>query len=184
MKTLLDYLWAPFFLGGYLTGGIYPATAALMASTTAMVLIHWLWKREWNKSYLVLCAVTLVLGSVTLYLRDPTFIKMKPTVVYLVFAAALLGSHGIGDTVLLERMPQTAIQLPAPVWRKVNFAWGLYFAGCAALNWYVATHFSEATWVNFKLFGFTALTLLFCLAHLPFLWRYLPQDPPADGKQP
>jgi intracellular septation protein len=79
--------------------------------------------------------------------------------------------------VLLARIPQDVIALPEPVWRKVNLAWALFFLGCAALNWYVAHHYDEATWVKFKTFGFTALTFVFLLAHAPFLSRYLPQDP-------
>lgn len=176
MKILLDYLWAPLFLGAYAYGGIYLATEVLIASTLAMVGLWWLWKREWNKGYLVLAFATVVLGGITLYLRDPTFIKLKPSLVYGVFAAALLGSHFFGERVLLARLPQQAIQLPDPVWRKVNLAWGLYFIGCAVLNWYVATNFDEATWVKVKVFGFTGLTFLFTLAHIPFLYRYLPQD--------
>lgn len=177
MKILLDYLWAPLFFGAYAYGGIYLATEVLIATSFFMLGAWWLWKREWNKSYLVLALVTGVLGGITLYLRDPTFIQMKPSLVYLVFAAALLGSHFIGDRVLLARLPQKAIELPDPVWRKVNLAWGVYFCGCAVLNWYVATHFDEATWVKVKVFGFTGLTFVFTLLHLPFLWRYLPQDP-------
>lgn len=176
MKVLLDYLWAPLFLGAYFFGGIYVATEALIASLWAMVALWWLWKRELNKSYLAVAVLTAVLGGITLYVRDPVFIKFKPTAVYLLFAGALLGSHFVGERVLLARMPQHAIELPEPVWRKVNFAWGLFFVGCAALNWYIAGHFDEATWVKFKVFGFTALTFVFALAHLPFLWRYLPQE--------
>lgn len=176
MKILLDYFWAPMFLGAYAYGGIYLATEVLIGSTLAMVALWWLWKREWNKSYLVLAAATTLLGGATLYLRDPAFIKMKPTLVYSIFAAALLGSHFVGERVLLARLPQQAIRLPDPVWRKVNLAWGIYFIGCALLNWYVATNFDEATWVKVKVFGFTALTFVFALAHIPFLRRYLPQD--------
>lgn len=176
MKPILDYLWMPFFIGAYALGGIYPATIALMGATTAMVIGWWLWKREWNKTYLLVAAVTLVLGSVTLYLHDPAFIKLKPTIVYAGFALALGLSHFVGDKVLMARLPQQLIQLPDPVWRKVNAAWATYFAFCAALNWYVATHFEEKTWVTFKLVGFTGLMFVFLLAHAPFLAKYLPQD--------
>ena len=176
MKVLFDYAWVPLFGGAYLYGGIYLATEVLIATLFAMVGAWWLWKRELNKTYLAIALMTGVLGGLTLYLRDPEFIKFKPTAVYLAFSAALLGSHFFGDRVLLARMPQHAITLPDAVWRRVNLAWGVYFFGCALLNLYVAGHYDEATWVKFKLFGFTALTFLFALAHLPFLWRYLPQE--------
>lgn len=176
MKILLDYLWAPLFLGAYAYGGIYLATEVLIATMFAMVAIWWLWKRELNKTYAVVALVTAVLGGTTLYLRNPEFIKFKPTLVYLIFSGVLLGSHFFGERVLLARMPQDAIQLPDAVWRRVNLAWALFFFGCALLNLYVAGHYDESTWVKFKVFGFTGLCFLFILAHLPFLWRYLPQE--------
>ncbi|HUS24495.1 MAG TPA: inner membrane-spanning protein YciB [Candidatus Binatia bacterium] len=176
MKILLDYLWMPFFFGAYVWGGIYAATVALMASLVAMVLLWWLWKRELNRIYLFTAVLACVLGGITLYLRDPEFIKLKPTIVYAAFAVGLLGSHWIGERVLLARLPQKVIALPDPVWRRVNFAWGLFFIACALLNLYVARHFSEATWVKLKLFGFTALTMLFAVAHVPFLGKYLADD--------
>jgi len=117
-----------------------------------------------------------VLGGLTLAIHDPVFIKFKPSGVYGVFALALLGSHFIGQRVLLARIPQKTFTFPEPVWRKVNLAWALFFLGCAALNWYVADHYDEATWVKFKTFGFTALMFVFLLAHAPFLSRYLPQE--------
>ena len=176
MKVLFDYAWVPLFGGAYVYGGIYLATEVLIATLFAMVAGWWLWKRELNKTYLAIALMTAVLGGLTLYLRDPEFIKFKPTAVYLAFCLVLLGSHFVGDRVLLARMPQHTITLPDPVWRRVNLAWGVFFFGCALLNLYVARHYDEATWVKFKLFGFTALTFVFAMAHLPFLWRYLPQE--------
>jgi intracellular septation protein len=176
VKILLDNLWIPFFLGAYAYGDIYLATEALITSLFAMVVIHWLWKRQLNKVYLVSALAAGLLGGITLYLRDPVFIKFKPTLVYLLFAGALLGSHFAGDRVLLARMPQKVIALPDPVWRRVNLAWALFFIGCALLNLYVADHYDEATWVKFKTFGFTVLMFVFVIAHAPFLARYLPQE--------
>ena len=176
MKVLLDYLWAPFFFGGYLYGGIYVATAALIATTWAMVVLWWLWKRGLNRTYLAVAVITSILGGITLYVHDPVFIKLKPSAVYLVFSGALLGSHVAGDRVLMARLLQHVLTLPDALWRRINLAWAVFFVGLAALNWYVAGHYDEATWVKFKVFGFTALTFVFAMAHVPFLWRYLPQE--------
>jgi len=175
VKFLLDYLWAPLFLGAYFYGDIYLATKVLIGSLVAMIALWVLWKRELNKTYLVIALVTSVMGGITLYLHDPVFVKFKPTIVYIVFAAILLASHFVGDRVLLARMPQHAVVLPEDVWRRVNLAWALFFVACALLNYYVAGHYDEATWVKFKVFGFTGLTFVFAIAHAPFLWRYLPQ---------
>ena len=176
MKFLLDNLWVPAFAVAYFFGGIYPATAALIAALFLTVALYWLIERRIHKVHLFSAIAAGILGGLTLYVRDPTFIKFKPTVVYLAFSAALLLSQVFGDRVLLARLPQKLITLPDPVWRKVNFAWALFFVFCAALNLYVAFHFDEATWVKLKLFGFSLLMFVFLLGHLPFLHKYLPQE--------
>jgi intracellular septation protein len=176
MKFLLDLVPALAFFVVYRIGGIYVATGVLIGSLFALVLIYWLWKREIHKVHLITAVVAAVFGGLTIYIHDPVFIKFKPTVLYAIFSIALLLSHVIGERVLLARIPQTAIQLPEPVWRRVNFVWALFFAFCALLNLYVAANFDEATWVKFKTFGFSALMLVFMLAHAPFLAKYLPEQ--------
>jgi intracellular septation protein len=176
MKFLLDYAPALLFFAAYVLYDIYVATAVLIAAAIALVLVYRVWQRRWHKSHLVVAVLATVLGGLTLAIHDPAFIKFKPTAVYGVFALALLGSHFVGDRVLLARIPQKTFTFPEPVWRKVNLAWALFFLGCALLNLYVAERYDEATWVKFKTFGFTALMFVFLIAHAPFLARYLPQD--------
>jgi intracellular septation protein len=176
VKFLLDYAPALLFFAAYALFDIYVATATLIVAAIALVLIYRAWQKRWHKSHLVVAALATVLGGLTLAIHDPVFIKFKPTAVYGVFALALLGSHFVGERVLLARIPQKTFSFPEPVWRKVNLAWALFFVLCAALNWYVAGHYDEATWVKFKTFGFTALTFVFLLAHAPFLSRYMPED--------
>jgi len=176
VKFLLDYAPALLFFAAYFVYDIYVATAVLIAAAIALVLIYRVWQKRWHKSHLVVAVLATVLGGLTLAIHDPVFIKFKPTAVYGVFALALLGSHAIGERVLLARIPQKTFTFPEPVWRKVNFAWAMFFLACAALNYYVAGNYDEATWVKFKTFGFTALTFVFLLAHAPFLSRYMPQD--------
>jgi intracellular septation protein len=178
MKFLLDFAPALAFFGAYYFFGIYVATATLIVALFLLVAVYWLRERRLHKAHLATALVALVLGGLTIAVHDPVFIKFKPTAVYAVFALALLGSMFIGDKVLLARIPQTAIVLPDPVWRRVNLAWVAFFAFCALLNLYVAQRFDEATWVKFKTFGFTALMFVFLLAHAPFLSKYL-QEPAA-----
>jgi intracellular septation protein len=178
MRFLLDYAPALLFFAAYILYDIYAATAVLIVAAIALVLVYRVWQKRWHKSHLVVAVLATVLGGMTLAIQDPVFIKFKPTAVYGVFALALLGSHLVGERVLLARIPQTTFAFPEPVWRRVNLAWALFFLFCAALTWYVAGAYDEATWVKFKTFGFTALMFVFLLAHAPFLSRYLPQDPP------
>ena len=176
MKFLLDLFPALAFFAAYSMGGIYVATGVLIASTFALVLVYWLWKREIHKMHLVTAIIVAIFGGMTLYVHNPAFIKFKPTALYAVFSIALLLSHVIGDKVLLQRIPQTTLYMPDVVWRRINLAWALFFAFCALLNLYVAANYDEATWVKFKTFGFSVLMFVFMLAHVPFVARYMPQE--------
>src|SRR3546814_18442958 len=106
---------------------------------------------DWSSD---VCSSDLVLGGLTIYVQDARFIKFKPTVVYAVFSLALLGSHLIGDRVLLARLPQKSIPRPDAVWRKVNFAWAIFSAACAILQLSVAYNYSEAAGVRVQSYGF------------------------------
>jgi intracellular septation protein len=176
MKFLLDLAPGIAFLAAYFHGGIYFATAVLIASLFAVVAAYWFWHGKLHKLHMAAAISAAVLGGLTLYVHDPVFIKFKPTVLYSLFSAVLLGSHFVGDRVLLQRIPQQLLVLPDPLWRKINLAWSVYFAWCAGLNVYIASNFDEATWVKFKAFGFSTMMFVFLLAHLPFLRRYLPQE--------
>jgi intracellular septation protein len=174
MKLLID--WGPLVLFGLTYFGshsIYTATAVLMASLWIALALDWLMTRRLNKVLLTIAIAASVLGGFTLWLRDPMFIQLKPTIVYGVFALVCIGSQFIGDKVLMERLAQSALALPDFVWRRLNLAWALFFAFCAALNFYVAQHFAEATWVKFKMIAFTVLPFAFALLQAPFLMRYV-----------
>lgn len=176
MNAVLDLAPALLFLAAYVVADIYTATIVLMVSLFALVAIYWIRERRLHKTHFITAVVAGIMGGLTLYIHDPVFIMFKPSAVYAIFALALLGSHYIGEKVLLARLPQKAIQLPDALWRKVNFAWAMFFLFCAILNIYVAQHYSEATWVKFKTFGFTGLMFVFLLAHAPFLKDHLPKE--------
>lgn len=179
MKTLLDLLPAIAFFAAYYLGGIYMATIAIVIALAVTVVGFKLRDGRWHKAHLIALVASAVLGGITLTLHDPAFIKLKPSIVYGVFAIALLGSHFVGDKVLLQRLPQKMLLMPDAVWKRVNFAWALFFVFCAALNYVVAHQFDEATWVKLKVFGFSLLMIGFMLAHLPFVGRYVVQPDAA-----
>lgn len=176
MNALIDFLPAVAFFVAWKLYGVYAATAVLIAAMFALVAWYGVRERRLHKVHFFTALVAAVLGGITLYVHDARFIKFKPTVIYAVFALVLLGSQVIGGTVLLQRLGRKTLELPDAVWRRVNLAWAIFFAFSALLNWYIAFHLPEAVWVNFKVYGFSVLMLVFLLAHLPFLKRYLPQS--------
>ena len=173
---LIDALPAPLFLAALFLKDIYFATAVLMASMVLLAVFHWVRDGKPHKLHTLGAVAVVVLGGLTLLLRDAIFVKYKTSVVNGSLALAFLLSHVIGDKVLLQRIPQQAMQLPEALWRKVNLAWAGFFASIALLNLYVMHQFDDRIWGLFKTFGVTALMFVFLLAHLPFLHKYLPQD--------
>lgn len=173
MKILLDYLPIILFVAAYYLRDIYFATVVLIIALFAQVALLWGMTRRLPKMQLAAALLALVLGGITLALHDPLFIKVKPTALYGLFAIVLLGSQFLGDKPLIQRMLSSNMHLPDPVWRRVNLMWVVFFLFCGVLNLYVAYQYSEATWVNFKLFGMLGLTFVFVLVQGLYLSRYL-----------
>lgn len=180
MKSLLDIGVALSFFGAYFLSDIYTATVVLILALYLSAIIHRLVWKSWNKAHVIGAAAATVLGGLTLLVRDPNFIMLKPTAVYGVFALALGLSTVIGERPLLQRIPQTVVSLPDRLWRRLTWAWAGFFLFCALLNLALAWQLDEADWVTFKTFGFTALMFVFLVAHAPFLAPYLDDSSPPE----
>lgn len=176
MKKLLDLAPAVAFFVAYYLGDIYVATATVIVALFLVVLAYGLIERRVHKLHLGAALLALVLGGLTLYVRDPVFIKFKPTAVYGALGLVFLGSHVLGAKVLLQRLPQRFLQLPDALWRRLNAIWGGFFLSLAALNYLIASEASEAVWVQFRTYGYSILMFVFLMAHLPFLSKYLPEQ--------
>ena len=171
MQLLADYFPLIVFFIAYKWAGIYAATAVAIVASVAQ--IAWFrWKGKVSAVHWLSLAIIGVFGGATLVLQDETFIKWKPTVLYWAFAAVLLGAEWLFQRNLIRSMMAQQITLPDAVWARLNLSWGAFFLLMGALNLYVAYHFSESDWVNFKLFGGTGLMLLFVLAQGLVLARY------------
>ena len=176
MKLLFDFLPILLFFVAYKLADIYVATGVLIGVTLAQVGWIWLRQRRVEKLPLFTAGLVLILGSLTLILHDPVFVKWKPTVVNWLFALAFIGSRFIGRQTLLERMLGGQMELPARIWINLTFMWAIFFFVMGVVNLYVAFTFDENTWVNFKLFGMLGLTLVFVLAQAAYMSRHLKTD--------
>lgn len=152
---------------------IYFATLVGIIVAGIAVLIYYLKTKSFEKNQTITFVLFLLFGGATLFLRDPTFIKWKPTVINLIFALLFLGSMFIGKMSLIERFMGKAIEAPKAIWTKLNVAWVVFFIAIAVLNLYIAYTFSEETWVNFKLFGVIGLTIGFMIIQMIILNRYV-----------
>lgn len=178
MKFLFDLFPVILFFIAFKFFDIYIATAVAIAATFAQ--IGWLrlrGKRVDNMLWVTL-GVIVVFGSATLLLKDETFIKWKPTVLYWLFATALLIAEFGFRKNLIRSMMEKQIRLPNPTWRNVLLAWIGFFAVMGVVNLYVAFNFSTDTWVNFKLFGGMGLMLLFIVLQAVMLSKYVDSGEP------
>ena len=163
MQLFVDYLPILFFFGAYFYQDIYFATVVLMVVMPVVFGLQWLITRKVNKIYLASTLLVIVLGGMTLALRNPLFLYWKPTVLNWVIAIVFFGSQFIGDKPIVQRMLGSAAKLADEQWRRLNLLWVGFFFVVGVVNLYVAYTFSEPTWVRFKLFGMLGLTIVFVI---------------------
>ncbi len=185
MKLLFDFFpillfFITFKMADNPHDGILAATAVIIAATIVQVGVTWFRKRSVERMHVITLALVVVFGGITLVLEDEIYIKWKPTVVNWLFAAAFLVSQFIGRKPLVRRMMESNIELPEPVWSKLNTSWILFFIAMGVANLYVVYNFDTDTWVDFKLFGLMGLTLLFVVAQGFFLVKHIKPD---DGEE-
>jgi intracellular septation protein len=175
MQAIFDFLPVLAFFIAYRLRGIYVATAVLMVGMLLLLVLTRLRGRPISVLMWVSAILVLLLGSATLLLHDPVFLKWKPTVYFWVMAVAFLGSSWIGRMPLAQALLQSALPdsdtLGRPVWLRLNAAWAVFFTLLGALNLYVAYRLPESAWVNFKFYGLTALLFVFGVAQALWLSR-------------
>jgi len=186
MKLLGDLLPIIAFFVVFKTvggkAGIYAATATAIGIATLMVAYRWWRHRRVERQQLVMLAILIVLGGLTLTLQDERYIKWKPTVVSWTMAGAFLVSQWIGEKNLVQRMFGGNISAPAGVWTRLNIAWTIFFVALGALNLHFAFHWSTEAWVNFKVFGTLGLSMAFAVIQAWYLMRYDVTPPEQHGE--
>jgi intracellular septation protein len=183
MQLLLDFLPIIAFYVAYKVSGndIYVATGTLIVAMVLQVAMQWLRHRKVSKMLLVSAALVLVFGGLTIAVHDAVFIKWKITVLMGLSAAAFFASHYVGDKPLVQRMVGDAFELPRRDWLTLSWIWIGYFVVLATSNLYVAYHYAENVWVNFKMYGSLALLAVFFAVQFAWLWKRLPHDSADQG---
>jgi intracellular septation protein len=172
------------FFAGNAVAGIYAGTGAFMVATVISLAVARVRYHKLPVMPLVSGVIVLLFGGLTLYLRDDTFIKLKPTIVYSMFAVLLLAGFLLRKPVL-ELLFGPVFQLTEEGWRKLTLRWTVFFVAMAIVNELVWRNFSTDAWVSFKAFGFLPLTFLFAIAQVPLMQRYgePEQDEGGGGKK-
>lgn len=152
-------------------GGLFVGTGAFMAATVVALTVSWILTRRIPIMPLVSGAVVLVFGGLTLALQDELFIKLKPTIVNLLFAGALFGGVAFNKPLLAIVFDQ-AFDLTHEGWMKLSTRWAWFFVFLAVVNEVVWRTQTTDFWVAFKVWGIMPITMIFAMAQAPLLQRY------------
>lgn len=171
IKLLIELGPLIAFFAAYGRAGIYWATGILMLATIVALIASWRLLGKLSPVPLATAVLVVVFGGLTFWLDNPAFIKMKPTFINLLFAGVLLAGLMMGRP-LLKLVLGEAFNLTSEGWNKLTIRWIGFFVAVAILNEVVWRHFSEAAWVNFKVFGILPLTLVFAMAQIGLIKRY------------
>jgi intracellular septation protein len=162
--------------------GIFVATATFMAAMLVSIGIGIGVERKVSPMPLITAALVLVFGGLTLWLENDVFIKIKPTILYVMFASVLMAGL-LSKRLFIKLLLGTSVHLPDHAWRVLTWRWAFFFVALAFANEFAWRTFSTDTWVAFKVWGVFPATLLFALAQTPYLMRHQIEDEPQAAEQ-
>jgi intracellular septation protein len=175
MQPIIDLLPVIAFFIAYWIADFQTAIVVIMIAMTIQIIATRLITGTVSKMLLFSGALVVGLGGISLLLQNELIFKWKPTVLNWIFAVVFLGSRFIGDKPIVQRVLQSAsaeeIRLSSADWQSLNLMWVVFFIIAGAANIFVAYTFSEAIWVNFKLFGLLGMTIIFIVLQAMWLTR-------------
>jgi intracellular septation protein len=182
LKIALDLGPLLVFFAANSRFGIFAATAAFMVAVLAALAVSYALTRRLPIMPMVTAVVVLVFGGLTLILQDELFIKLKPTIIYVLFGGVLLGGLAFGK-LFLGVVFDSVFHLTEEGWRKLTIRWALFFLSLAVLNEIVWRTQTTDFWVSFKLFGVVPLTFVFGALQYPLLMKYAAPEPATEDTQ-
>jgi intracellular septation protein len=173
MKLLFEIITLVLFFVVYQIYDLKMAILVVIIAYSIITASAFIKHKRLSKSQLATFILVVVLGGATLVLDNELFFKWKPTVVCWLFALVLLCSYVFAKQNLLQRLGNGSLQLPTPIWTRLNFAWIVFLLFMGGINLFVAYNFDTTTWVYFKLFGAVGLLLSFMIIQCIYLWPYI-----------
>lgn len=177
-----EWLAATFPALSVVGGPLLIATALFMVATVISLVVSKIVFKHLPVMPFVSGVVVMVFGTLSIWLQDETFIKMKPTIVNTLFGVVLLGGLLFGKA-LLGYVFNAAFNLDEMGWRKLTIRWGVFFLFLAVLNEVVWRNFSDDFWVNFKVWGTMPITLAFTFSQLPLIMRHTVPDTVVEAEK-
>jgi intracellular septation protein len=179
LKLVLDIGPLVLFFVANSRFGIFVGTGVFMVAVVTALLVSYAMTRQWPIMPVVTAIVVVVFGGLTLTLHDETFIKIKPTIIYVLFGGILLGGY-ILEKPFLAILFDSMFHLTQEGWRKLTLRWTVFFFALAILNEAIWRTQSTDFWVSFKLFGFVPITFVFAALQYPLLTRYAAEPEPTE----
>lgn len=171
LKLALDLGPLALFFFANTRYGIFVATATFMIAVLAALAVSFVMTRQLPIMPVVTAIIVVVFGGLTLILHDATFIKVKPTIIYGLFAAVLGGGLLFGRSFIAIMFDQM-FNLTPQGWRSLTLRWALFFSAMAVLNEIIWRTQTTDFWVGFKAFGVIPLTMIFAMTQMPLIKRY------------
>ena len=182
VKLGIEYGPVMIFFLAWLVKGIFVATGALMIATLLAVAASRIVMKRIPPMLLVTAALVMSFGALTIYLHDATFIKMKPTILYVLFAS-ILATGLVWQKPLLKTLFGEIFHMKEEGWRLLTYRFIGFFAFLAVMNEIVWRNFSEATWMGFKFPGLMLLTLLFMMLQVTLISKYQIAEASSDSSE-
>jgi intracellular septation protein len=172
LPAALDYVPLLLFFAAYKLLGVFGGTAVFMLAISVAVLIAKM-KIGRVSPMMWLSAILVVgFGGLTIYLHDPKFIQIKPTIIYLMLSGLLFGGLLRGKALLKYVLEHGYAGLSEEGWRILSRNWACFFASMALFNEIIRANFSFDSWLMIKVWGLTGASVIFAAAHIPFLIRH------------
>lgn len=170
LKLLVEFGPIIVFFATYKFSDIFAATLIMLVVTLLGLIVSYIIDKKISMPLLISGSVLLGTGGITLLSGDPMFIKMKPTIVYLIFSGILF--FGVYKKVgFAQYVFAAAMKMPEEAWVIISRRFAFFFLFMAFLNEIVWRNYSEEFWVNFKVFGFAPVVFLFIASQMPFLLK-------------
>lgn len=173
LSQVLEIVPVILFIITFYLKGMHYATIVIVVSSVVCIISAFLFRLKVAKLFWIVNFMIILFGTLSVLLKDPTYIKLKPTIVYLISASTVLISALIGKPILRKALSQVMEIKEIKIWRRNSYMVSTFFVMCALLNEYVRNNYDDAVWVKFKLFGFTGVTLTFFALFMLFNKKYL-----------
>lgn len=172
IKIITDIIPLMVFLYCYKFYDIYIATYSLITMSFVALVVNYVYYRKISYNLLFTFFIVLVLGTITLYTKNTSFIKMKPTIIYSIIAIIII--IGVrNNKIFIKSLMGSILEMDDRVWKSFSYRVSFYLFFMAFANEIIARNFSEDIWVKFKVFGLPVLLMLFFIFNISFFLKHL-----------